>query len=181
MESTVAILFLAAWTGCGQLFWQGYNRGDLRRQYDLADTPSNDYLVSCCCSPCALGQEDMEVRRIERARLLEYQNAQQAWLSKICNENLIVNLGTLLPTLFNILIFNIAVIFIYNPETCKPRMKKNEKIYVIRPRIGLGTFCVLSRCHDQLDHRTNLLFLKIRSYHLKHRGIHTTFAFKHKK
>ena len=41
-------------------------------------------------------------------------------------------------------------------------MKKNEKIYVIRPRIELGTFCVLSRCHDQLDHRTNLLFVKIR-------------------
>lgn len=73
----VGYYLLAAWTGCGQLFWQGYNRGDLRRQYNLAGTPSNDYLVSCCCSPCALGQEDMEVRRIERARLLEYQNAQQ--------------------------------------------------------------------------------------------------------
>mgnify|MGYP007112206609 CR=1 FL=1 len=32
---------------------------------------------------------------------------------------------------------------------------------MIRPRIELGTFCVLSRCHDQLDHRTNLLFVKI--------------------
>jgi len=31
---------------------------------------------------------------------------------------------------------------------------------MIRPRIELGTFCVLSRCHDQLDHRTNLLFCK---------------------
>ena len=25
---------------------------------------------------------------------------------------------------------------------------------MILPRIELGTFCVLSRCHNQLDHRT---------------------------
>ncbi len=39
-------------------------------------------------------------------------------------------------------------------------IKIGIKKYVIRPRIELGTFCVLSRCHDQLDHRTNLLFCK---------------------
>ena len=27
---------------------------------------------------------------------------------------------------------------------------------LISPRIELGTFCVLSRCHNQLDHETNL-------------------------
>jgi hypothetical protein len=32
-------------------------------------------------------------------------------------------------------------------ETCK----KKE---LILPRIELGTFCVLSRCHNQLDHKT---------------------------
>jgi Cys-rich protein (TIGR01571 family) len=73
----VGYYLLAAWTGCGQIFWQGFRRGELRRQYNLKGTLTNDYLVTCCCNPCALAQEDIEVRRIERARLLDYQTAQQ--------------------------------------------------------------------------------------------------------
>ena len=41
-----------------------------------------------------------------------------------------------------------------------PRSQAKKKVYVgkklISPRIELGTFCVLSRCHNQLDHETNL-------------------------
>ena len=33
--------------------------------------------------------------------------------------------------------------------------KKKEEL--ISPRIELGTFCVLSRCHNRLDHETNFL------------------------
>ena len=40
---------------------------------------------------------------------------------------------------------------------------KKTKI-LIRPRIELGTFCVLSRCHDQLDHRTNCWKLILQQY-----------------
>ncbi|CUM52668.1 unnamed protein product [Debaryomyces tyrocola] len=29
------------------------------------------------------------------------------------------------------------------------------RLKLISPRIELGTFCVLSRCHNQLDHETN--------------------------
>ncbi|CUM68319.1 uncharacterized protein PRCAT00006041001 [Priceomyces carsonii] len=32
------------------------------------------------------------------------------------------------------------------------------RIKLILPRIELGTFCVLSRCHNQLDHKTNYNF-----------------------
>ena len=39
----------------------------------------------------------------------------------------------------------------YNVE----RKKKKEEM--ISPRIELGTFCVLSRCHNRLDHETNFL------------------------
>ncbi|CUM55387.1 unnamed protein product [Debaryomyces tyrocola] len=32
-----------------------------------------------------------------------------------------------------------------------------KKKRMILPRIELGTFCVLSRCHNQLDHKTFLM------------------------
>ena len=39
----------------------------------------------------------------------------------------------------------------------KPILNRNirKKTKMISPRIELGTFCVLSRCHNQLDHETN--------------------------
>lgn len=73
----VGYYLLAAWTGCGQIFWQGHRRGLLRRKYNIEGSSGNDYLLSCCCTPCALGQEDIEVRRIERERLLQFQTGQQ--------------------------------------------------------------------------------------------------------
>lgn len=73
----VGYYLLAAWTGCGQIIWQGHRRGLLRRKYNIQGSSGKDYLLSCCCTPCALGQEDIEVRRIERERLLQFQTGQQ--------------------------------------------------------------------------------------------------------
>ena len=39
-------------------------------------------------------------------------------------------------------------------------MSLAESKKLISPRIELGTFCVLSRCHNRLDHETNyVIFL----------------------
>ena len=44
-------------------------------------------------------------------------------------------------------------------DTTRPGIGFGKKIQkqMISPRIELGTFCVLSRCHNRLDHETNLL------------------------
>ena len=43
-------------------------------------------------------------------------------------------------------------------EAIYVQKKKGIEKKLISPRIELGTFCVLSRCHDQLDHETNLCY-----------------------
>ena len=43
-----------------------------------------------------------------------------------------------------------------NTTKKKKRRKRQKKQKMISPRIELGTFCVLSRCHNQLDHETSV-------------------------
>ena len=46
-------------------------------------------------------------------------------------------------------------VHLLKPKT-KKRRKRQKKQKMISPRIELGTFCVLSRCHNQLDHETSV-------------------------
>ncbi|CAJ1936834.1 unnamed protein product [Sphenostylis stenocarpa] len=49
--------------GCGCIYSSFY-RFKMRRQYMLKESPCPDFLVHCCCEPCALCQEyrELEIR-----------------------------------------------------------------------------------------------------------------------
>ncbi|CAK9134276.1 unnamed protein product [Ilex paraguariensis] len=48
-------------TGCGCIYSCVY-RSKLRRQYMLPESPCGDFLVHCCCGPCAICQEHRELQ-----------------------------------------------------------------------------------------------------------------------
>ena len=48
---------------------------------------------------------------------------------------------------------------LWSYHNCQRKTKQNKESLILKqilisPRIELGTFCVLSRCHNQLDHET---------------------------
>lgn len=75
---------LAFCTGFGHLIWQAVRRTEIRRKYNLEGSKIKDWGISCCCSPCGLAQEDVEICKMEEQRLLAFQNGQQ----RLANQNL---------------------------------------------------------------------------------------------
>lgn len=72
---------LGYFTGIGHLVWQALRRGEIRRAYNLEGSTVKDWAISCCCCPCGMAQEDIEVRRIEEEKLSlvqGYRNANKA-------------------------------------------------------------------------------------------------------
>lgn len=62
----------------GACLWTALRRGAIREKYNLAGDTRMDFALSCCCGPCIIAQDDLEVRHIEKKRLLEYQSSQQS-------------------------------------------------------------------------------------------------------
>ncbi len=61
-----------------------------------------------------------------------------------------------IPSIFN---YFQAVSDTTKAASPKINVAKKNVIVLIEPRIELGTLCVLSICHNQLDHPTNYIFL----------------------
>lgn len=61
---------------CPACLWVGLRRGAIREKYNLLGSTRKDLVLGCCCQPCAIAQEDIEVRKIELRRLTEYRNSQ---------------------------------------------------------------------------------------------------------
>ncbi|XP_059452365.1 protein PLANT CADMIUM RESISTANCE 12-like [Corylus avellana] len=53
--------FALAYVGCGWVYSCTY-RSKLRALFSLPEAPCADWLVHCCCCPCALRQEYRELR-----------------------------------------------------------------------------------------------------------------------
>lgn len=65
-------------TGIGACLWASLRRGAIREKYNLQGSTRMDFALTCCCGPCTIAQEDMEVRKKEKRKLLEYQSSQQS-------------------------------------------------------------------------------------------------------
>lgn len=64
-------------TGIGACVWTAMRRGAIREKYNLSGSTRMDCALSCCCAPCVLGQEDIEVRKREKRSYEQYKNSQQ--------------------------------------------------------------------------------------------------------
>lgn len=73
-----AFCLSGACCGIGAWMWSFLRRGAIREKYNINGNTRTDLLLTCCCAPCTIAQEDIEVRKIEKERLVEYQRSQQA-------------------------------------------------------------------------------------------------------
>lgn len=78
----LSFCLVSACTGIGGWFWSALRRGAIREKYNLNGSTRMDFLLTCCCGPCVIAQEDIEVRKIEKRRLLDYQNSQKSIASQ---------------------------------------------------------------------------------------------------
>ncbi|KAF5114506.1 hypothetical protein DV495_001552 [Geotrichum candidum] len=74
----LAYCLVGSCTGIGAWFWSFLRRGAIREKYNIDGNTRMDLVLTCCCAPCTLAQEDIEVRKLEKERILEYQRSQES-------------------------------------------------------------------------------------------------------
>lgn len=62
--------------GCVPCTWITLRRGAIREKYNIIGSARRDAVLVCCCAPCVMAQDDIEVRKVERQRLEAYQTSQ---------------------------------------------------------------------------------------------------------
>lgn len=65
-------------TGIGGCVWATLRRGAIREKYNLKGSTRMDAALTCCCAPCTIAQEDIEVRKREKRDYDAFKNSQQS-------------------------------------------------------------------------------------------------------